>query len=56
MRDFLANDYETVNQIWQDLRNDRENDRPIFNPEKQRTREMVLRRLESDLKRIGISK
>ena len=49
LRDFFSEDYSTVNQVWSDLRNDREGDRTGFNPRKERTREMALRRLEQDL-------
>ena len=48
LRDFLSEDYDTVNQIWQDLKKDRETGRSRFNPLKERTREMALRRLETD--------
>ena len=44
----LSEDYDTVNQIWQDLKKDRETGRSRFNPLKERTREMALRRLETD--------
>ena len=46
--EFLSEDYDTVNRIWQDLANDRETDRSRFNPHRERTREMALRRLETD--------
>lgn len=48
LRDFFSEDYDTVNQIWQDLKKDRETGRSRFNPLKERTREMALRRLETD--------
>lgn len=48
LRDFLSEDYDTVNQIWQDLKNDRETGRLCFNSHKERTREIALRRLETD--------
>ena len=45
---FLSADYETINKIWYDLKNDREKGRNLFNPQKSRTREIALRRLEKD--------
>ena len=51
LRDFFSKDYATVNRVWIDLKNDRENDRSEFNPEKSRTREIALRRLEKDFEK-----
>ncbi len=48
LREFFPDDYEVVNQIWLDLKKDRETDRSRFNPAKERTKEMALRRLEND--------
>ena len=45
---FLSADYETVNKVWYDLKDDREKGRTIYNPLKSRTREIALRRLEKD--------
>lgn len=51
LRDFFSEDYNTVNMIWTELKNDRESGRQIYNKEKSRTREIALRRLESCFKK-----
>ena len=48
IRSFLADDYDTVNKIWIDLKLDREAGRPDYNVEKSRTKEIALRGLEAD--------
>ena len=48
IRSFLADDYDTVNKIWLDLKHDRELGRPDYNVEKSRTKEIALRGLEAD--------
>lgn len=48
LRDFFAADYEIVNRIWTSLKKDREEDRLVYNKEKSRTKEIALRRIESD--------
>lgn len=48
LREFFASDYEIVNKIWISLKADREKDRIVYNKEKSRTKEIALRRIESD--------
>lgn len=48
LRDFFSEDYNTIYRIWVDLKTDRENGRELFNPNRERTREIALRRLEKD--------
>lgn len=50
LRDFFADDYDTVYKIWSDLSDDRINGRTTFNEQRSRTREIALITLEERFK------